>query len=66
MAQMGQDAAGEIEDPNWLKTQQRERSVLLGREIFDRDLHRYQLDLCDAAKARAKIDWLTKELGHEG
>ena len=47
---------------NWLKMQQRERSVLLGREIFDGDLHRYQLDYA-TLQNEGKVAWLTKELG---
>ena len=47
---------------NWLKSQQRERSVALGREILDSDLHRYQLDY-GALRNAGKIAWLTKELG---
>ncbi|MGE5218543.1 MAG: RelA/SpoT family protein [Chloroflexota bacterium] len=46
----------------WLKAQQRERSVLLGREILDGDLHRHQLDYA-ALRDEGKIDWVTKELG---
>lgn len=46
----------------WLKTQQRERSLVLGREILDHDLHRHQLDF-STLKDQGKIDWLTKELG---
>src|SRR5947209_3190745 len=47
---------------NWLKSQQLERSVVLGREILDSDLHRYQLDYAGLQSA-GKIDWLIKELG---
>jgi guanosine-3',5'-bis(diphosphate) 3'-pyrophosphohydrolase len=47
---------------NWLKTQQRERSVALGREILDSDLHRYQMDL-NSLRAEGKVDTLIKELG---
>ncbi|TMA95122.1 MAG: bifunctional (p)ppGpp synthetase/guanosine-3',5'-bis(diphosphate) 3'-pyrophosphohydrolase [Deltaproteobacteria bacterium] len=47
---------------NWLKTQQRDRSVVLGREILEGDLHRYQLDLA-TLRNDGKIAWLTKELG---
>ena len=47
---------------NWLKSQQRERSVALGREILESDLHRYQLDY-GALRNTGKIIWLTKELG---
>jgi GTP pyrophosphokinase len=47
---------------NWLKSQQRERSVVLGREILEGDLHRYQLDF-QSLRERGKIDWVIKELG---
>ena len=47
---------------NWLKSQQRERSVALGREILESDLHRYRLDY-GTLRSEGKIDWLTKELG---
>jgi guanosine-3',5'-bis(diphosphate) 3'-pyrophosphohydrolase len=47
---------------NWLKAQQRERSVLLGKEILDGDLHRYRLDYAGLLND-GKIGWLTKELG---
>jgi guanosine-3',5'-bis(diphosphate) 3'-pyrophosphohydrolase len=47
---------------NWLKSQQRERSVALGREILDGDLHRYQLNYGELRQA-GKIEWITTELG---
>ena len=47
---------------NWLKSQQLERSVALGREILDSDLHRYHLDYGTLWNA-GKIEWLVKELG---
>jgi len=47
---------------NWLKSQQRERSVVLGREILEGDLHRYQLDF-QSLREGGKIDWVIKELG---
>jgi GTP pyrophosphokinase len=47
---------------NWLKSQQRERSVVLGREILEGDLHRYQLDF-QSLRQGGKIDWVIKELG---
>jgi guanosine-3',5'-bis(diphosphate) 3'-pyrophosphohydrolase len=47
---------------NWLKSQQRERSVALGREILESDLHRYQLGY-GALRNEGKIIWLAKELG---
>jgi GTP pyrophosphokinase len=46
----------------WLKSQQRERSVVLGREILEGDLHRYQLDF-QSLRESGKIEWLIKELG---
>ena len=47
---------------NWLKSQQRDRSVLLGREILEGDLHRYHLDF-QSLRDSGKIDWVIKELG---
>src|SRR5678815_1064648 len=47
---------------NWLKSQQRERSVALGREILESDLHRYGLDYPTLLK-EGHIGSLTKELG---
>jgi GTP pyrophosphokinase len=47
---------------NWLKTQQRERSVALGREILESDLHRNNLEYT-ALKTQGKFDALPKELG---
>jgi GTP diphosphokinase / guanosine-3',5'-bis(diphosphate) 3'-diphosphatase len=47
---------------NWLKSQQRERSVALGREILDSDLHRHQLDYA-TLREQGKIDAAIKELG---
>ncbi len=47
---------------NWLKAQQRERSVALGREILESDLHRYSLDY-STLKAQGKLESLPKELG---
>lgn len=47
---------------DWLKSQQRERSVALGREILESDLHRYGLDYPSLRKA-GHIGSLTKELG---
>ncbi len=46
----------------WLKSQQRERSVVLRREILDGDLHHYQLDF-QSLRNGGKIDWLIKEMG---
>src|SRR5574341_679175 len=47
---------------NWLKLQQSQRSVALGREILEGDLHRHQLDYANLGR-EGKIDWLVKELG---
>ena len=47
---------------NWLKSQQRERSLVLGREILEGDFHRYQLDFA-TLRNEGKIAWITKELG---
>jgi len=47
---------------NWLKLQQRERSVVLGREILEGDLHRHQLDF-QSLREGGKIEWVIKELG---
>jgi len=46
----------------WLKTQQRDRSVVLGREILEGDLHRHRLDFA-TLRNEGKISWLTQELG---
>jgi GTP pyrophosphokinase len=47
---------------NWLKAQQRERSVALGREILESDLHRHGLDYGDL-RTQGKLQALPKELG---
>jgi GTP pyrophosphokinase len=47
---------------NWLKTQQRERSVALGREILEGDLNRYKLDYA-ALRREGRIETIAKELG---
>lgn len=47
---------------NWLKSQQSERSVALGREILEGDLHRYQLDYA-TLRREGKIEEITKEMG---
>ncbi len=47
---------------NLLKLQQSQRSVALGREILEGDLHRHQLDYATLGQ-EGKIDWLVKELG---
>jgi GTP pyrophosphokinase len=46
---------------NWLKSQQRERSVALGRELLDSDLHRHQLDYA-TLREQGKIDAVIKDL----
>jgi GTP pyrophosphokinase len=47
---------------NWLKAQQRERSVALGRELLESDLHRHGMDYA-TLKTQGKLDMLPKELG---
>ena len=47
---------------NWLKKQQRERSVALGREILEGDLGRYKLDYSELRR-EGKIAAVAKELG---
>jgi len=47
---------------NWLKAQQRERSVVLGREILDADLHRHQLDYA-TLRMEERFAALLKKLG---
>src|SRR5258706_13985736 len=47
---------------NWLKAQQRERSVVLGRQILETVMQRFQLDY-SALTSEGKVDWLIKELG---
>jgi GTP pyrophosphokinase len=46
----------------WLKAQQRERSVVIGREIIDADLHRHQMDYATLQRER-RIEALVKDLG---
>ena len=46
----------------WMASQQRERSVALGREILEGDFNRHELDYQDL-QARGTIDALAKELG---
>ena len=46
----------------WMASQQRERSVALGREILEGDFNRHELDYHDL-QARGTIDALGKELG---
>ncbi|MGH7770716.1 MAG: RelA/SpoT family protein [Candidatus Binatia bacterium] len=47
---------------NWIKKQERERSVALGREILEGDLNRYKLDYA-SLRRDGKIDAIAKELG---
>lgn len=46
----------------WLKQQQRERSVALGREILEGDLARFKMDYA-ALRREGRIDAIVKELG---
>lgn len=46
----------------WMASQQRERSVALGREILEGDFHRHGLDYQEL-QAKGAIDGLGKELG---
>jgi len=47
---------------NWLKSQQRERSVLLGRQILENDLGRYKLDYA-SLRREGRMEAIAKELG---
>ncbi|MBI2985716.1 MAG: bifunctional (p)ppGpp synthetase/guanosine-3',5'-bis(diphosphate) 3'-pyrophosphohydrolase [Deltaproteobacteria bacterium] len=47
---------------NWIKSQQRERSVVLGRQILDSDLSRYKLDYA-TLRRQGRIDSIARELG---
>ena len=47
---------------NWIKAQQRERSVDLGRELLEGDLNQYQLDYA-ALRGEGKIEAIARELG---
>lgn len=47
---------------NWIKSQQRERSVVLGREILEGDLNRYKLDY-PGLRREGRIEAIAKELG---
>jgi len=47
---------------NWIKSQQRERSLALGRQILEGDFHRYQLDYATLRQA-GRIEAIAKELG---
>lgn len=46
---------------NWIKSQQRERSVVLGRQILEGDMDRYKLDYA-ALRREGKIESIAKEL----
>ena len=50
---------------NWIKAQQKERSVALGREILEGDLNRYRLDY-PTLRREGKIDSLARDLGFKG
>ena len=47
---------------NWLKAQQRERSVALGRELLEGDLGRHKLEYA-TLRREGKIESIAKELG---
>ena len=47
---------------NWLKSQQLQRSVALGREILESDLQRYELGY-GALQREGKIESLTRDMG---
>lgn len=47
---------------NWVKAQQRERSVALGREILEGDLGRHHLDYA-SLRREGRIEAITTELG---
>jgi GTP pyrophosphokinase len=47
---------------NWIKSQQRERSVALGREILEGDLNRYKLDYA-TLRREGRIESIARELG---
>ena len=47
---------------NWIKKQQRERSVALGREILEGDFNRHKLDYA-LLRREGKIEAIAKELG---
>ncbi|MEK7783291.1 MAG: bifunctional (p)ppGpp synthetase/guanosine-3',5'-bis(diphosphate) 3'-pyrophosphohydrolase, partial [Candidatus Binatota bacterium] len=47
---------------NWLKSQQRERGVVLGRQILESDFSRYKLDYA-ALRREGRIESIAKELG---
>lgn len=47
---------------NWIKKQQRERSVALGREILEGDFNRHKLDYAELRR-EGRIEAIAKELG---
>ena len=49
----------------WVKAQQRERSIALGRELLERELVRHQLDATTLRK-QGKLEAATKALGYKG
>ena len=49
----------------WVKAQQRERSVALGRELLERELSRHQLD-ATALRKQGKLEAAIKALGYKG
>jgi len=50
---------------NWMKAQQKERSVALGREILEGDFSRHQLDYAELRRG-GKIVAIAQELGAKG
>ena len=49
----------------WVKAQQRERSVALGRELLERELSRHQLD-ATALRKQGKLEAAITALGYKG
>ena len=49
----------------WVKAQQRERSVALGRELLERELSRHQLD-ATVLRKQGKLEGAIKALGYKG
>lgn len=47
---------------NWIKSQQRERGVALGRELLEGDFKRYKLDYA-ALRREGRVETIAKELG---
>ncbi len=47
---------------NWIKAQERDRSVDLGRQLLEGDLNQYQLDYA-ALRGEGKIESIARELG---